>query len=84
MSYLLLFPKGVSKGTKQFIFILCCLDLVHFVLMKKMYFGFVKVGVAMLIFTSLQSYEYRKELINVYFIKLRNYVSYQWNKILKN
>jgi hypothetical protein len=51
-----------------------------------MYFGIVKVGLAMMIFSVIQGYEYReelKELIKVYFIKLRNYINYNINK-LKN
>lgn len=46
---LLMFPKGIKKEVKQLVFTICVLDFLHFVLLAKQHFGFVKVVVAMII-----------------------------------
>mgnify|MGYP003152867497 CR=1 FL=1 len=54
LSYLLLFPKGVTKEMKQFILIVCILDLLHFVLLSKLHFGYIKIIMAIGIFYLLR------------------------------
>ena len=49
-SFLLRFPKGLSKGAIDFIIILNIIDVLHFVLLSKLYFGYVKVVAAIGIF----------------------------------
>lgn len=54
-SCLLLFPKGISKSMKVYVFIVCVLDLIHFILFSKLYFAFVKLVVAWLIYRLLKN-----------------------------
>lgn len=54
---LLMFPKGIKQEVKQLVLTICILDLLHFVLLSKQYFGFVKVIAAMILV-----YTYRKYL----------------------
>lgn len=50
ISYCLYRPKGVNEETKKFIFILCILDLIHYLLISKIYFGLVKAFLAIIIY----------------------------------
>jgi hypothetical protein len=52
---LLLFPKGISKNMKVYIFIVCVLDLLHFLLLSKLYFSFIKLIIAWLIYRLLKN-----------------------------
>ena len=52
--FLLLFPKGLSVRARQFVFLVCILDFFHYVLLSKLYFGFVKIYVAIVIYVVLK------------------------------
>jgi hypothetical protein len=52
--FLLLFPKGLSVRARQFVFLVCILDFFHYVLLSKLYFGFVKIYVAIVIYIVLK------------------------------
>ena len=52
--FLLLFPKDISVRAKQFVFLVCILDFLHYVLLSKLYFGFVKIFVAIFIYVVLR------------------------------
>jgi len=52
--FLLLFPKGLSTRAKQFIFLLCILDFLHYILLSRLYFGFVKIYAAIVIYVVLK------------------------------
>lgn len=49
ISFCLLKPKGLNPEIKKFIFIVCCLDLAHYLLVSKLQFGLVKIFLAVLI-----------------------------------
>ena len=51
--FLLLFPKDISVRAKQFVFLVCILDFLHYVLLSKLYFGFAKIFVAIFIYVLL-------------------------------
>jgi len=52
--FLLLFPKGLSVRARQFVFLVCILDFFHYVLLSKLYFGFVKIYAAIVIYVVLK------------------------------
>ncbi len=52
--FLLLFPKGLSVMARQFVFLVCILDFFHYVLLSKLYFGFVKIYAAIFIYVVLK------------------------------
>ena len=49
-AFLLLIPKGLSQQIKVFALIVCILDFLHFILLSKLYFGFIKVFAAIFIY----------------------------------
>jgi len=49
-AFLLLFPKGLSTQMKVFTVIVCILDFLHFILLSKLYFGFLKLIAAIFIY----------------------------------
>lgn len=53
--FLLLFPKGLSVRAKQFIFLLCILDFMHYILLSKLYFAFIKIYLAILAYVILKN-----------------------------
>lgn len=50
LSYCLLYPKGILKDVRLFIFLVCALDLIHYVTVSRLYFGVYKVFLAVIIF----------------------------------
>lgn len=52
--FLLLFPKGLSVRARQFVFLVCILDFFHYLLLSKLYFGFVKIYAAIVIYVVLK------------------------------
>jgi len=52
--FLLLFPKRLSVRARQFVFLVCILDFFHYVLLSKLYFGFVKIYAAIFIYVVLK------------------------------
>ena len=61
--FLLLFPKGLSTRAKQFIFLLCILDFLHYILLSKLYFAFIKIYLAILIYVILK--QFKSHIINL-------------------
>lgn len=53
-SYMLLFPKGISKDVKLFIFILALCDLFHYFATSHIGYGAVKVLVAYVIYFAIK------------------------------
>lgn len=57
LSFCLLFPKGISKDVKIFIFICYSIDLLHYFAFSSIYFAFAKLFVSTFLF-----YVYKKLL----------------------
>lgn len=53
LSYCMLFPKGIQLWVKQFIFTLCCLDLLHMALYAGKSFVFFKLMICIIITLAL-------------------------------
>tara|TARA_R110000823_G_scaffold222259_1_gene350600 strand:+ start:385 stop:741 length:357 start_codon:yes stop_codon:yes gene_type:complete len=51
ISYMMLFPKGISVDVKTLFFIVCLLDILHVLLIGRFHFGYSKVGLAIFIFS---------------------------------
>jgi len=54
ISYCLYKPKGIHKEIKEFIFIVCLLDLIHYLLISRVYFGMVKIFLAIIIYYTIK------------------------------
>ena len=50
ISFVMMYPKGVSVDIKIFILIVCLLDLIHYFTVSKVYFGVYKVFLAVILF----------------------------------
>ena len=55
--FLLLFPKGISVRARQFVFLVCVIDFLHYILLSRLYFGFVKIYVAIFLYVILKQFK---------------------------
>ena len=50
LSYSILFPKGISRGTKVFVFTLSLFDLIHYFLTSHIGFSLIKLLLCVFVF----------------------------------
>jgi len=69
------FPEGVKKEIINFIFIVTCLDLFHYFLVSKLYFGLVKIFVAVFIWLFIYVFNNFSRVKNKIYNTIRQWIA---------